>query len=119
MGIDAVIYAKNRDGAVPDLSWSLPNGVEWCALEDWDNAPAGATHSLANPWRYYAEDYPSGPGHQIIALLALLLESPDCEMVWYGGDCDGNYKPVTSGMLVEMLLVFLKEGACYAKYRRG
>lgn len=87
MGIDATIcwkakpaWTQNEYGCIKNLGTAVP-----CSEYNLEVCP-GATHELDTGARYYGEGYERGPWPKIAAVLMELMQDPDIEGVWYGGD---------------------------------
>lgn len=111
MGIDACIYVKMRDGVTePRLEQPLPKGFELKPNPGW--GLEGATHEVHNYARFYGPGYARGPWPDLSAALMLLLNSPDIETVWYGGDSGGEEteEPWTAEKQAEYTAYFITHG---------
>lgn len=108
MGIDALIYCKTKDGKDPELCNSLPSGAEIAACGEW--APTGATHEIAQCWRYYSKGYERGPWPNIAAVLMALHACANVEAVWYFGDCSETDEPFTPQMVQEYSAHYMANG---------
>ncbi len=105
MGIDCEILFKSD---VIPRGLNIPEAFPVTYADEGDKLECpGATHIIHGFERYFGPYYTRGRWPVILEVLSELVNHPDVEKVWYGGDNGTCKQEVTTELIVELTMLYL------------
>lgn len=115
MGVDVVIYIRVKDSSTTLRTEDPIIDGEHYKIdifpEEYKTKEFNPTHRIDTCDRYYGPCYERGPFcFSILPRLLNLLNSPDVDKVWYGGDCSDSGTELTRAYLFELINHWIDNG---------